>query len=142
MIALKIMASGSWYLAVDVRIGQSNMSTELLLNKGGRLVLSRSGSHTPASTGKEPPTPVDAVELLPPEPVDAVELSPPPLQPVVASRPAPSTAASIDHRDLVRVGASSQSMGPDYLASALGRQSGAASSGVQAAPRISSSLAV
>src|SRR5690348_13951317 len=113
------MASGSLYLAVYVRIRQSYMSTELPLNSAGSPVRSGSALHTPASTRKEPPAPVDAVELLPPAPVDVVEPSPPPLQPVVASRVAPSMATSIDHPDLVRAWALVQNNGLDYLASAL-----------------------
>ncbi len=84
MIALKIIASGSSYFAVNVRMGQSSMSTELPLKSGARLVFSGSGSHEPAS-GVGPPS---LLALFPP------------LHPVGKSRLTPSAAASIDSGDL------------------------------------------
>src|ERR1700679_2575858 len=86
MIALKIMASGSPYLAVNSRMVQSSMSPELPLNSGGRPVCSGSGAHPPASTGEEPPTP------------PALVLSGDPLHPVETSRLAASAAINVAPR--------------------------------------------
>jgi len=48
-ISLKIMASGSWYLAVKSRIGQSSVSADRPFHKGASFVRNGSGLHEPGS---------------------------------------------------------------------------------------------
>src|ERR1017187_4429139 len=95
MIALKIMASGSLYLAVKSMMGQSSMSTERPFHKGARFVRNGSGFHEPGSGEAPGPT---------------AGLANPPLHPVETSRLAPSAVTSTLHPNLESVPVSRESI--------------------------------